>query len=272
MKVLTLNTHSWMEKSPVAQIEVLSQFIVEKNLDLIALQEVNQLIGGAPAVLDEYFQTSGEEEPVLVDNFIYCLVLRLKELGKNYYWSWSYNHIGYDKFHEGVGLLSKNPITAETLAISKKTDPADYKTRKLLLGRTTIDSREILACSGHFSWWGEDGFAYEWRQAEKYLEKNSLPLILAGDFNNAAEISNEGYQLVKESPLKLQDSFSSAKIKQGSATVVKKIDGWEKNTQPLRIDYVFTSNDFKIQVYQICFDGNNAQQISDHYGIYVELS
>ena len=30
---------------------------------------------------------------------------KLSEQGENYYWTWAYNHIGYDRYHEGVAIL-----------------------------------------------------------------------------------------------------------------------------------------------------------------------
>lgn len=51
--------------------------------------------------------------------------------GKNYYWTWAYNHIGYDRYHEGVAILSKTPIEAREILVSDVDDPTDYHTRRV---------------------------------------------------------------------------------------------------------------------------------------------
>lgn len=43
MRFLTLNTHSWCEIHQIDKIRTLAQFIVDQQVDVIALQEVNQL-------------------------------------------------------------------------------------------------------------------------------------------------------------------------------------------------------------------------------------
>ena len=89
------------------------------------------------------------------------------------------------------------------------------------------------------------------------------PLCLAGDFNNPA--GQEGYQAILASPLGLQDAFEVAQEKSGSYTVPPEIDGWKGNTEPLRIDYVFTTKEFAVENLHVVFDGNKSPQVSDHY-------
>ncbi|MGO3047691.1 MAG: hydrolase, partial [Streptococcus thermophilus] len=84
-------------------------------------------------------------------------------------------------------------------------------------------------------------------------------------FNNPA--GREGYQTILASPLKLQDSFQVAQKTNGSYTVGPGIDGWEGNEEPLRIDYVFTSQEWAVNRLSVIFDGNNQPLVSDHYGL-----
>ena len=56
--------------------------------------------------------------------------------GKDYYWTWAYNHIGYDRYHEGVAILSKTPIEAREILVSDVDDPTDYHTRRVALAET----------------------------------------------------------------------------------------------------------------------------------------
>ncbi len=42
MLFLTLNTHSWCEPHQIVKIHELARFIADRQVDVIALQEVNQ--------------------------------------------------------------------------------------------------------------------------------------------------------------------------------------------------------------------------------------
>ena len=44
MKLLTINVHSWLENNQLEKLDILAKTIVEKKYDVIAMQEVNQLI------------------------------------------------------------------------------------------------------------------------------------------------------------------------------------------------------------------------------------
>ncbi|WP_343214724.1 endonuclease/exonuclease/phosphatase family protein [Enterococcus alishanensis] len=266
---LTFNTHSWLENNDQQQVEVLAQKILKEDISIIALQEVNQKTTSKEIQVDHYFQLNNEQQSIHEDNFAYCVVNRLRDLGTNYYWSWAFNHIGYDKYHEGVAILSKTPFQAEVIKISLEDDPADYHTRKALLGK----SESLCFLSGHFSWWSQSsGFAYEWRKVEGRLWDEKLPLIIMGDFNNPANQRDQGRDLVLASQLNLQDSFEVATEKVGEGTIPGGIDGWKKNAQSLRIDYIFLAQEFLVEKYQIVFDNISDLQISDHYGVLIKTS
>ena len=44
MKLLTLNCHSWQEENQIDKIKYLAKIIIEKDYDVIALQEVSQSV------------------------------------------------------------------------------------------------------------------------------------------------------------------------------------------------------------------------------------
>ena len=270
---MTLNTHSWMEDNDQQQIEVLARRIAKEDYDLIGLQEVNQLLASPLAEVDGYFQPTEDQQTIHQDNFLFCLTERLKELGCCYYWSWTYNHIGYDIYHEGIGLLSKTLMKVASQLVSESSEPSDYHTRRVVIGETMIADQKLIVVSSHFSWWqtNEEAFAYEWRALEKALSEKQGRMIIMGDFNNDAKKVDEGYSLVNRSSLELQDAFSSAKVKIGENTVEESIDGWDENAAKLRIDYIFASQSFQIESYQVVFDGENEYTISDHYGIEVTM-
>ena len=241
MKFLTLNTHSWMEKDPEEKFQLLLQDILENNYDLICFQEINQEITSEQVEAGPLYHPLLSAEPIHQDHYVRLMVEKLAEKGLKYYWTWAYNHIGYDRYHEGVAILSKTPV----------------------------EGKELAVASVHLSWW-DKGFQEEWARFEAVLKELNKPLLLAGDFNNPA--GQEGYQAILSSPLDLQDAFEAAKEKSGSYTVPPEIDGWKGNSEPLRIDYVFTTKDMQVENLHVVFDGKNSPQVSDHYGLQAELS
>ena len=44
MKLLTINVHAWLEENQMEKIDILARTIAEKQYDVIAMQEVNQLM------------------------------------------------------------------------------------------------------------------------------------------------------------------------------------------------------------------------------------
>ncbi|SJZ48141.1 maltose 6'-phosphate phosphatase [Pilibacter termitis] len=269
MKVLTLNTHSWMEEDPLVKLEILAQFIIEKDCDLIALQEVNQLMSES-VVSHEFYKAPENSVELKKDNFACLLVERLRELGVNYSFSWQSNHIGYDKYDEGVAILSKFKIEEiTTIEVSKARSYDDFHTRNILGVKVKTKEQMFHIFSTHYSWW--EDFVYEWERTRQYLATLEEAFILCGDFNNPANVENEGYDYLMTSMPKLQDSFLSAKIVNGEFTVEKEIDGWSGNKSGLRIDYCFCSEKWRVKKHEVVFNGKNQAVISDHFGILVEI-
>ena len=99
----------------------------------------------------------------------------------SYHWTWAYNHIGYDRYHEGVAVLSRTPIQASELLVSDVNDPTDYHTRRVALAETVVEGKELAVASVHLSWW-DKGFQQEWARLEERFSQLQKPLILAGDF------------------------------------------------------------------------------------------
>jgi len=138
MKFLTLNTHSWMEKEAEEKFQILLEDILEKDYDLICFQEINQEITSPVVEVNDLYQPLPAAEPIHQDHYVRLLVEKLSEQGKNYYWTWAYNHIGYDRYHEGVAILSKTPIEAREILVSDVDDPTDYHTRRVALAETVV--------------------------------------------------------------------------------------------------------------------------------------
>ncbi|MDV8933469.1 MAG: hydrolase, partial [Carnobacterium sp.] len=104
MKMLTLNTHSWLEERALEKLELLVETLIQKKYDIIALQEVNQSINALPLEKKSRFHQVDNQKTLRQDNFAAVLQEQLAKKGLQYDWTWVANHIGYDRFDEGVAL------------------------------------------------------------------------------------------------------------------------------------------------------------------------
>ncbi|KXT84757.1 Exodeoxyribonuclease III [Streptococcus sp. DD11] len=267
-KFLTLNTHSWIEEEQDKKLNWLAERILQEQYDVICLQEVNQLTESEQAVQAPLYQAVSGSIALHQDNYALCLTEKLSAQGLDYYWSWAYNHIGFDIYHEGVAILSRKPLAPREILVSKVNNPADYRTRKVLLAETEVEGQLLTAASCHLSWW-DKGFQSEWSKLQAALLKAETPLLLMGDFNNPAD--QEGYQTMLASPLNLQDSHTAAAEAVGEATVEGGIAGWDQNQSALKIDYIFTSRRMKAERSAVVFDGQNGPVVSDHFGLEAEV-
>ena len=103
MKLLTINTHAWLEENQDEKMEILAKTIAEKQYDVIAMQEVNQLMN-SPVIYDG----------IRNDNYGWKLLEKLeKYTDTDYYYHWSNSHIGFGKYDEGVAIITKHPIKDE---------------------------------------------------------------------------------------------------------------------------------------------------------------
>ncbi|MGF7049641.1 maltose 6'-phosphate phosphatase [Paenibacillus sp. DS2015] len=271
MRILTLNTHSWQENDQLDKISQLANFINEQQFDVISLQEVNQSMDETEVPLVElgnYVQT--EREVVIKrDNFAYLL---LQQLSVTYYWTWVPVHVGFVKYDEGLAILTRTPMT-DTMSeyVSVIRDYENYRTRKIIGAQIVVNGENTWFVNGHYGWWHDtEPFRGQWDLTDlKIAPYRACPIFIMGDFNNVAEIGEEGYDYVVSKGW--HDLYLSAEVRDEGSTVVKAIAGWEHNKQNLRIDYIFASVPVQVKSSTVALNGTNGPVVSDHYGVAVEL-
>lgn len=274
MRVLTINVHGWIEEDPYQKIKELAAVIAKNDYEIVALQEVNQLMGNREISHPSFIRSTKEwnEIPLKEENYAGVLIEELEALGKKYYWSWSANHIGYGKYDEGLSILSKTEQEVETIIVSETTDYDKVSTRTVLKAKVKIDDEEWTILNGHFSWWkdnqGDLVFKNQWDKIRKYMtDMNKDRVLFMGDFNNEADISKQGYDYMLEKSPFLRDSYIIADKKTGHATMNAGIDGWKDATSGKRIDLILVSEDVKVEENHVIFDGINEKIVSDHFGV-----
>ncbi|MDO7908188.1 endonuclease/exonuclease/phosphatase family protein [Paenibacillus sp. JX-17] len=271
MKLLTLNTHSWMETEQLDKIRQLADFINEQKYDVIALQEVNQQQNSRAVEISALagYHASDPETVIREDNFAYLL---REQLDQPYSWTWVTTHKTFSVYDEGLALLSRKPITGTMHDyVSQLKDHNNYRTRKIAGIETEVLGQAVWFFSAHYGWWNdEESFRGQWDRTEDLLQSyRSRQMYIMGDFNNVAEVRDEGYDYVVSRGW--HDLYHAAAQRDDGATVTKAIAGWKNNEAKLRIDYIFSSQPVKALRSQVVLNGTNGPVVSDHYGVAVEL-
>jgi len=196
MKLLTLNTHSHIEPNYKKKMDIFVQAVLEKQPDIIALQEVNQtrdaaVVSGAlyekevpENVVSHIFEKNsvvsaekaeryipcGDAIVLREDNYVYCAAQMLAGFGCPYFYTWLPIKCGYDIYDEGIALMSRKRILfTKTFTISNSTDYNNWKTRKIL--GISVEGVNGYFYSVHMGWWDdkEEPFALQWENLQKHI-------------------------------------------------------------------------------------------------------
>lgn len=261
MKLLTLNVHAWLEDNQAEKIAILAQTIVEKGYDVIALQEVNQLMT-TPAVTQALKQ----------DNYGVVLLRQInRQVEQKYSLFWSNSHIGYDKYDEGIAFLTRLPVYEVDPFYCSQHQRLDSILSRKIMGLTVEYQNQLIDCySCHINLpdcEGENQLDNIRNIVERSHSENLK--ILMGDFNTDAISNPQAYQQIKS--LGLLDSYELAEQKDSGITVEKAIDGWRSHSEEKRLDYIFLNQAKRVLSSQVIFNGKNKPVVSDHFGLEVDV-
>ncbi len=277
MKLVTLNANSYCGKTPLQNMENLITAIAESDFDLLALQEINQLMSSVEvplSELNEYYPCQ-DRVPIKADNYLYLIAKALQASGQIWYWTWCPVHVGWSKYDEGIGILSRHPIRkTNTFLVSKETNYWNIKTRRALGVQCDFNGKPEWFYTCHFDKWNEpqEPFDKQWDRFVKKACDTPAPLYVMGDFNNDASNKGEAYDYILQTS-NLIDTFKEAEYHDNGITVGDFIAGWVDDNHPkeMRIDYIFSNTDQPILSSQVIFNGTNLPVVSDHYGIEVDF-
>ena len=276
MKLLALNAHSHLEADYERKLVYFAEYVLRKQVDLIALQEVNQSMNAPEAekwLLEGYDPLSDEEITVRADNHAAWAAFLLRQAGVDCRWVYLPVKRGYGRFDEGLAILSlRSKITGKDAQIISGTNDYLHWKRRAVLGVQLGEQGWFY--SVHTGWWAdqEEPFEKQWKRLEAHLAgKKGSKVYLMGDFNCPAGRRGEGYDLVRASGW--QDLYEQAVKRRGCATIREQIDGWRQETdgQGLRIDYIFSNRAVRVRSARIIFDGIHEKKVSDHFGILADI-
>ncbi len=266
MRLLTLNTHSHLEENYDDKCRIFAHAIARLKPDVIALQEVNQSRDAETCSNMLHIPTEGSL-PLKEDNHVLKVTNILATMGIKYFFSYLGFKKGYEKYDEGIALMSASPMSeVKIIQLSKITDYNNWKTRMALAAR--IDG--IYFCSTHLGWWddNEETFKNQFQNLERELSLYDN-VFLMGDFNSPSDEKNKGYDLICTSGW--HDTYTTAHQKDGSITTPGSIAGWEKDRTGKRIDYIFSKQKVKVTKSCVLFNGKSEPRVSDHFAVMADI-
>jgi len=280
MKILTLNTHSLQEENHRQKLSWFVEGILREKPDLIALQEVNQTAGEelmALELLEGQYPIPGCM-PIRKDNYAALVASRLRQAGIDCYWVWLPVKRGYDKFDEGVAILSlgRRIRCVDQFPISRVNDYNNWRTRAVL--GVQLEGLEDWFYCLHMGWWndGSERFLDQWRILNSCIAAKRMcgNVWLMGDFNAPDVVPGQSYEHIMASGW--IDTYKAAHRKDDGITVPGPIDGWRdlqnrEITEGMRLDYIWCSQRKEILSSRILFNGQKEPVVSDHYGVLIEV-
>ena len=189
MKILTLNTHSLQEENHKQKLFWFVEGILREKPDIIALQEVNQTADEelmALELLEGQYPIPGCMQ-IRKDNYAALVASCLRQAGIDCYWVWLPVKRGYDKFDEGVAILSLGrPIRCvDQFPISRVNDYNNWRTRAAL--GVQLEGLEDWFYCLHMGWWNDESeqFLDQWRILNSCIAAKRMcgNVWLMGDFN-----------------------------------------------------------------------------------------
>ena len=163
MKLISLNTHSLIEKEWKKKCRMFSDAVSNHHADIVAMQEVNQTHDAEPFDEDKLKHTGyipcKKEIVIRQDNYMLEFVNHWKRLnpGKECNWTWLPMKLGYSKYDEGLAIFSIHPIIEIKIGyFTAQTDYNNWRTRMILGALIDGNGEQQWFYSVHAGWWKEE--------------------------------------------------------------------------------------------------------------------
>ncbi len=255
LKVLILNLHCYQEDNQDHKFSQIAKAIDEQHIDIVCFQEVAELWN------DGAGDWQSNSAKIINDR-----------LHRPYHLYTDWAHRGFDKYREGVAILSKYPLSEqESRYVSDSHDIYHIHSRKVVMAQIRIPYIGIInVFSAHLSWW-EDGFQQQFARLQDWANSkadgNLIGTLLCGDFNITA--GSSGYQQVVAGN-EYEDQYLAANAHGLFEKIFRVNDPhWRHDlADDYRIDYVFLNKTSQLQVIsaRVLFTEQDYGTVSDHCG------
>jgi maltose 6'-phosphate phosphatase len=255
LKVLILNLHCYQEDQQDYKFSQIAKAINELEVDIVCFQEV----------AENWNDGEGDWD----SNSAKIINDRLQE---PYHIFTDWSHLGFEKYREGVAILSRYPMSKqEAQYVSNSHDSYSIHSRKLVATQVKVPNIGLInVFSAHLSWW-EDGFEEQFERLSDWATakrtKHTKATLLCGDFNITA--GSEGYYKVVNTG-EYEDQYLAANS-QGLFEKIFRVNDlhWQDYlTDDYRIDYIFMNktSDLSVVSAQVLFTEKDYGIVSDHCG------
>lgn len=247
MKILSLNLHCFKEENRIEKLDIITKYIQENNIDICLFQEAAQEIS------KEYLISN-----IKHGNNVYHIADKL-----NYNVVFHPIKIGFEILEEGLGIISKYPITDVSYkTISKTFDFSKWHKRDYL--KATINGYTFY--NVHIGW---DSFGEIGMEQIKLLlndsKKETNHVFICGDFNYADDSSEIKY--IKNDYYSCSDLFNINSF--DNPTFHFSLDNPTQKTNNM-IDFIFTNKKININEFKIVFN-EEENYVSDHSALYLDF-
>lgn len=255
LAVMILNLHCYQEDNQDYKFSQIAKAIDEQEADIVCLQEVAEHWNNGEGDWDT------NSAKIINDR-----------LRKPYHIVTDWSHLGFDKYREGVAILSRFQLVGqEARYVSESHDAYSIHSRKVVMTQIHLPYLGLInVFSAHLSWI-EDGFKEQFNRLSEWAEGKQSDQVkatlLCGDFNIAA--GSEGYSLVVDLH-QYDDQFLAANSPGVFAKVFKVNDPhWQDYlADDYRIDFIFMHKDSELVVKSgtVLFTDEDYGRVSDHCG------
>ena len=255
LKVLILNLHCYQEDNQDMKFAQIAKAINEQNADVICFQEVAELWNDGNGNWDT------NSAKIINDQLL-----------KPYHIYTDWAHLGFDKYREGVAILSRYPLLKQSSKyVSTVHSPYSINSRKVVMAQINVPYIGLVnVYSAHLSWWS-DGFSEQFKNLSQWADDNQTQevkaTLLCGDFNITA--GSEGYHFVVNDN-RYDDQFLAVNS-QGAFEKIFKVNDphWQHYlADDYRIDYIFMNKTSELYITDgnVLFTDEDYGRVSDHCG------
>ena len=255
LNVLILNLHCYQEENQDYKFSQIARAIDELNVDIVCLQEV------AEDWNDAHGNWQSNSARIINDR-----------LASPYHIHTDWSHLGFDRYREGVAILSRCPITKyDARYVSNNSDPYNIHARKVVMAQVSVPGIGLVNCfSSHLSWW-QDGFSEQFQNLRRWADENhnwqASATMLCGDFNIKA--GSRGYEVVVNSN-SYEDQFLAVNAPGVFRNIFRERQPhWQRYlVDDHRIDYIFMKKTSALRVIsaRALFNDQEYGRVSDHEG------
>jgi maltose 6'-phosphate phosphatase len=258
LKVMILNLHCYQEDDQDYKFSQIAKAINELDVDIVCLQEVAELWN------DGHGDWNTNSARIINDR-----------LDPPYHLYTDWSHLGFDKYREGVAILSRYPmLKRESKYVSNSHSAYSIHSRKVVMTQVHVPYMGLINFfSAHLSWW-DDGFSEQFKRLSRWAADNQTEdvsgTMLCGDFNITA--GSEGYNLVVNAK-EYDDQFLAVNAHGVFEKIFKVNDPhWQHYlADDYRIDYIFMNkaSDLHVISGRVLFTEENYGRVSDHCGYFM---